>query len=305
MKALITGVCGQDGWYLSEYLLEQGYEVIGTRRGDYEPGTVPDGVEVVYGDVTDAICMRELVDRHRPDEVYNLAAVTHVGDSFSAMANSFAINATGCANTLDAAARVGAKFYQASTSELFGNTVPPQSEASEMRPRSPYAVAKLAAYWLTRNYRERGVYACNGILFNHESIRRGGGFVTQKVARAVADIYHGRATHLTLGNLDAKRDWGHARDFVRAMHLMMRQIHSGDYVVATGEAHSVRDLCAIAFARVGLDYREFVRTSDALKRPLEVEHLCGDASLIRRAGWEPKYTFRGMIEEMVDAAIER
>lgn len=305
MKALITGVCGQDGWYLSEYLLEQGYEVIGTRRGDYEPGTVPDGVELVYGDVTDATCVRSLCEEYRPDEVYNMAAVTHVGDSFSAMANSFSINATGAANTLDAAARVGAKFYQASTSELFGDTAPPQNERSEMRPRSPYAVAKLAAFWLTRNYRERGVFACNGVLFNHESIRRGGGFVTQKVARAVADIKRGRQKELVLGNLDARRDWGHAKDFVRAMHLMMQQPVSDDYVVATGEAHTVRDLCQLAFGYAGLDYREFVRTSDQLKRPLEVEHLRGDATKIRGLGWAPEYTFGAMIREMVDAAFER
>lgn len=304
MRALITGVCGQDGWYLSEYLLEQGYEVIGTRRGDFEPGTAPEGVQVVYGDVTDAICIRSLCEQFEPDEVYNLAAVTHVGDSFSAMANSFAINATGCANALDAAARVGAKFYQASTSELFGDTPPPQSESSEMRPRSPYAVAKLAAYWLTKNYRERGVFACNGILFNHESVRRGGGFVTQKVARAVADIVHGRARNVTLGNLDAKRDWGHARDFVRAMHLMMQQDESADYVVATGEMRSVRDLCEVAFSHVGLDYREHVLTSDTLKRPLEVESLCGDATHIRALGWKPEYTFERMIAEMVDAALK-
>lgn len=305
MRALITGVEGQDGWYLSEHLLECGYEVVGTRRGNEEPGVAPDGVRVVYGDVTDATCMRSLCEQYEPDEVYNLAAVTHVGDSFSAMANSFAINATGAANVLDAAARMGAKFYQASTSELFGDTPPPQSESSLMRPRSPYAVAKLAAFWLTRNYRERGVFAANGILFNHESVRRGGGFVTQKVARAVADIVKGRTDHVTLGNLDAARDWGHARDYVRAMHIIMQQRDADDYVVATGDMRTVRELCAIAFSHVGLDYRKYVRTSDEFRRPLEVEKLCGDSSKVRALGWEPRYTFEQMIAEMVDAALER
>lgn len=305
MKALITGVCGQDGWYLSEHLLGEGYEVIGTRRGNEETGLAPDGVRVVYGDVTDATCMRSLCEEHGPDEVYNLAAVTHVGDSFSAMANSFAINATGCANILDAAARVGAKFYQASTSELFGDTPPPQRETSAMRPRSPYAVAKLAAYWLTKNYRERGVFACNGILFNHESVRRPSAFVTQKVARAAADIKRGRARVVTLGNLDAQRDWGHAKDFVRAMHLMMQESDSGDYVVATGKMRSVRDLCHVAFSYVGLDYQEHVRVSDEFKRPLEVERLCGDSTHIRALGWVPEIGFEQMIMEMVDAALER
>jgi len=304
-RALITGVYGQDGWYLSEFLLAKGYEVIGTRRGNDAPERAREGVEVVYGDVTDAACIRSLCERYRPCEVYNLAAVTHVGDSFSAMANSFAVNATGCANTLDAAARCGAKFYQASTSELFGDSAPPQGEGSPMRPRSPYAVAKLAAYWLTRNYRERGAFACNGILFNHESVRRGSGFVTQKVARGVADILAGRARELTLGNLDARRDWGHARDYVWAMWMMTQATVADDYVVATGEMRSVRDLCDIAFGHVGLDYREYVRSADEYRRPLEVEALCGNAAKIRRLGWAPQVSFTTMIGEMVDAAIER
>jgi GDPmannose 4,6-dehydratase len=305
MKALITGVCGQDGWYLSEFLLSKGYEVIGTRRGNEEPTEAPDGVNVVYGDVTDASCIRNIVEQYEPDEIYNLAAVTHVGDSFSAMSNSFQINAVGVANTLDAAARVGAKFYQASTSELFGDTEPPQSELSMMRPRSPYAVAKLAGFWLTKNYRERGLHACNGILFNHESPRRGGGFVSQKIARAVADIKNGRQQHVVLGNLDAHRDWGHAKDFVRAMWLMM-QHKPDDYVVATGEMRSVRDLCEVAFSYAGLDYREHVRTSPDLRRPLEVEKLCGDfAKAEKELGWKPEVRFEDIIREMVDAALER
>jgi GDPmannose 4,6-dehydratase len=305
MKALITGVYGQDGWYLSEFLLERGYEVIGTRRGNEEPHRSLPGVQMVYGDVTDGICIRELVEKHRPDEIYNLAAITHVGDSFSAMAAAFQCNAVGAANCLDAAARIGAKVYQASTSELFGATGPKQSETSLMQPRSPYGVAKLAAFWLTRNYRERGVYAAQGILFNHESARRGGGFVSQKVARAAADIVMGKAQSVTLGNLDACRDWGHAKDFVRAMWLIMQQSKPDDYVVATGEMRSVRDLCEVAFRYVGLDYRDYVKTSEEYLRPLEVERLCGDATKMKRIGWEPEITFKSMIEGMVNAAFER
>lgn len=305
MKALITGVCGQDGHYLSQFLLEKGYEVIGTRRGNEEPKEEPEGVQVVFGDVTDSLCIRELTEKHQPDEIYNLAAITHVGDSFSAMAASFNVNAVGAANCLDAAARIGAKFYQASTSELYGDTVPLQNEDSPMRPRSPYAVAKHAAYWLTRNYRERGLHASNGILFNHESPRRGGGFVTQKVCRGVADIVKGRRSHITLGNLDACRDWGHAKDFVRAMWIMLQEPQGSDYVVATGAMYSVRDLCRVAFSCVGLDYEAHVRTSPELYRPLEVERLCGDASKIRSLGWKPEISFYQLVQEMIDAAIER
>jgi GDPmannose 4,6-dehydratase len=305
MKALITGVCGQDGWYLSEHLLSLGYNVVGTRRGNEEPAQQPPGVEVVFGDVSDALCMRELIEKHEPNEIYNLAAITHVGDSFSAMAASFQVNAVGTANCLDAGARVGAKVYQASTSELFGSTNPPQNEQSLMQPRSPYACAKLAAYWLTKNYRERGVYAAQGILFNHESPRRGGGFVTQKVARGVADIVRGKADSLTLGNLDAYRDWGHARDYVRAMHLIMQQPKADDYVVATGKMWSVRDMCQVAFAHVGMDYREYVRTSEAFFRPLEVERLQGDPSKVMALGWKPEVSFVELIQEMVDAALKR
>jgi GDPmannose 4,6-dehydratase len=305
VKALITGVCGQDGFYLSELLLSKGYEVVGTRRGNEEPAEQPAGIEVVFGDVSDALCMRELIERHKPDEIYNLAAITHVGDSFSAMAASFQVNAVGAANCLDAGARIGAKVYQASTSELFGSTAPPQSETSLLQPRSPYAVAKLAAYWLTKNYRERGVYAAQGILFNHESPRRGGGFVTQKVARGVADIVKGRAKSLTLGNLEACRDWGHAEDYVRAMWLILQQEKPDDYVVATGEMRSVRDMCRVAFSYVGLDYRDFVLTSEANFRPLEVEKLCGDPSKVKALGWAPSISFEAMMEEMVDVALER
>jgi GDPmannose 4,6-dehydratase len=302
MKALITGVCGQDGWYLSELLNENGYEVVGTRRGGAEDAETPPNIRCVYGDVADAMCVRDLVERERPDEIYNLAAITHVGESFSAMATCFDVNARGTANCLDAAARVGAKFYQASTSELFGDSMPPQNEDSPMRPRSPYAVAKLAGYWLTRNYRERGLFAVNGILFNHESPRRGIGFVTQKVVQAAVAIKQGRQRHVTLGNLDAARDWGHAKDFVRGMWQFMQQPQPDDYVLATGEMRTVRDLCRVAFDCVGLDWTEHVKVSDAFRRPLEVERLQGDASKARSIGWKPEIEFEDMIEEMIDAA---
>lgn len=302
MKALITGVCGQDGWYLAELLNDKGYEVVGTRRGGAEEQETPPNIRCVYGDVTDAMCMRDLVEQERPDEIYNLAAVTHVGESFTAMATCFDVNARGVANCLDAAARVNAKFYQASTSELFGDSAPPQNENSVMRPRSPYAVAKLAGYWLTRNYRERGVFAVNGILFNHESPRRGVGFVTQKVVRAAVAIKRGRQQTVTLGNLDAARDWGHARDFVRGMWQFMQQPKPDDYVLATGQTRTVRDLCQVAFGRVGLDWSEHVQVSDQFRRPLEVERLQGDASKARAIGWLPEVSFEAMIEEMIDAA---
>jgi GDPmannose 4,6-dehydratase len=305
MKALITGVQGQDGFYLSEFLLDKGYEVVGTRRSVEDPRLNPPGVRVVYGDVSDAFGMLELIEQERPDEIYNLAAITHVADSFSAQAVASAVNYNGACNVIAAGARVGAKVYQASTSELFGSSLPPQCESTVMRPRSPYAVAKLGAYWATVNARDRGLYACQGILFNHESPRRTPGFVTQKVAMAVADIRKGKADHITLGNLDACRDWGHAADYVRAMWMIMQQEVPDDYVVATGVMRSVRELCEVAFSCAGLDYREHVRTSDEFKRPLEVEKLCGDPSKVKSIGWLPQVSFQEMIEEMVDAAFER
>lgn len=301
MKALVTGVCGQDGWYLSELLLGKGYEVVGTRRGNDEPN-VPQGVQVVYGDINDGACIRDLMERHRPDEVYNLAAVTHVGDSFNAVSAVMQTNATGAANVIEASHRIGAKFYQASTSELFGSSPPPQNEATALKPCSPYGVAKLAAYWMTRHYRERGMHASNGVLFNHESPRRGGGFVTQKIARTVAAIVKKQADSLTLGNLDAKRDWGHAKDYCRGMWMLM-QHEPGDYVLATGETRTVREFCDAAFRYVGLDYRDYVKVSKEFYRPLEVHALCGDASKANALGWKPEIGFDALVSEMVEAAL--
>lgn len=300
MKALVTGVCGQDGWYLSEVLLERGYEVVGLRRGD-EREAYP-GVRVIYGDINDAACMRAICEAHRPDEVYNLAAVTHVGDSFAAPSVAIHTNAVGAENVMAAAYGVGSKIYQASTSELFGDSPAPQDERTPMHPRSPYAVGKLAAYWSARNYRQRGAHATNGILFNHESQRRGIGFVTQKIAYGVARILAGQADHLALGNIDAMRDWGHARDYCRAMWMMM-QAAPGDYVVATGVTRTVREFCDAAFRHVGLDYREFVRCDPAFYRPLEVNKLCGDASKMAAIGWKPEITFERLVREMVDSAV--
>lgn len=304
MKALITGALGQDGFYLTEFLLAKGYEVIGTRRGTDDPTREPPGARIVYGDITDAINMRSLMERERPDEVYNLAAITHVGDSFEALSAALTVDAIGAGNVLDAATRVGAKFYQASTSEMFGDSHPPQTEETRMRPRSPYGIAKLAAYWLTRNYRERGHFAVNGILFNHESIRRKNGMVTQKVARGVAAIMAGDTDHITLGNLDARRDWGHPIDYVRGMWMMLQADKPDDYVLATGISRSVRDLCKVAFGYVGLPWQKHVRVSQEFFRPTEVDALCGDARKAREElGWECEIGFEQIIDEMVEHAM--
>jgi GDPmannose 4,6-dehydratase len=306
MKALITGICGQDAWYLSKFLRDRDYEVIGTRRGNEEPGDEPPGVRVVFGDVTDALCMRSLAEEHRPDEIYNLAAITHVGDSFSAMAASFQVNGVGAANCLDAAARVGAKFYQASTSELFGDSPPPQNESSPMRPRSPYACAKLAAFWLTKNYRERGVFACTSVLFNHESPLRPTGFVTRKVTSAVARIKAGSPEKLVLGNLDAERDWGFAGDYVRAIWMSMQEPEPDEYVIATGVTHSVRELAELAFKLAGLNWEDHVVLDNNLRRPLEVEKLRGDPRKANtKLGWRHTIVFEELIEHMLWADMKR
>ena len=295
---MITGVTGQDGWYLSDYLNSLGYEVFGLVRRCSQGCTVPQGVEVIEGDITDLPTLPEV------DEIYNLAAMSHVGESFKNPRYTFRVDAMGPIGLLEHAKRTGAKFYQASTSELFGTSPPPQNEGTPLHPRSPYGVAKLAAYWMTVNYREAyGLPTYNGILFNHESPRRGGDFVTQKVCRGVAAIYQGEADHITLGNLEAKRDWGDARDYVKAMHLMV-QNDPGEYVVATGKMYSIRDLLYTAFNSVGIwDWRPYVRTDARFLRPAEVPELCGDASKIRALGWEPEIGFEQMIKEMVAHAL--
>ena len=304
MKAFLTGLTGQDGFYLSQFLIEKGYQVYGLTRRTSQPKTIPLGTILVEGDVTDPN-VKDLIRDIGPDEVYHLAAMSHVGESFKIPKTTFDINAVGTLNVIEGAKACGAKFYQASTSELYGSTPPPQNEDTPFHPRSPYGVSKIAAYWLTVNYREAyGLYACNGILFNHESPIRGMDFVTRKVCNAVARIKHGLQDYVVLGNLDAKRDWGHAKDFVEAMWLMMQQEKPDDYVVATGEVRSIKDLLSEAFKHIGVtDWSPYVRQDKSFFRPADVDCLIGDSSKIRRLGWKPKYTFEQLIREMVESEI--
>jgi GDPmannose 4,6-dehydratase len=321
MKAFLTGVTGQAGHYLSKFLLAKNYEVYRLVRRTSKPSCVPEGVKIVEGDVTDPSVTRKIWDID-PDEIYHLAAMSHVGESFKIPYATFQINACGTLNLLEGARRTGSKFYQASTSELFGSTPPPQNELTLFHPRSPYGVSKLAAYWLTVNYREAyGIYAVNGILFNHESPLRGHDFVTQKVARYCAALkpwlahfdHDGERERwaknttrkLKLGNLDAKRDWGHAADFVEGMWLMMQQPSPSDYVLATGVSRSIRDLLDVAFKHIGIsDWSPYVEVDQNLFRPSDVDSLCGDASKAKSIGWEPKITFESMIGEMIDSASD-
>lgn len=289
---------------MSRFLIDRGYEVYGLVRRSAQPKDIPVVTEVVEGDVTDPL-IAKTIERIKPDEIYHLAAMSHVGESFKIPKTTFEINAIGTLNVLEGARATGAKFYQASTSELYGSTPPPQSEVSPFHPRSPYGVSKIAAYWLTVNYREAyNLFACNGILFNHESPVRGMDFVTRKVCNAVARIKLGLQQYVVLGNLDAKRDWGHAADFVEAMWLMLQQEKPDDYVVATGRVLSVRDLLTEAFRHIGVnDWSSYVKQDLAYMRPADVDCLIGDSRKIRALGWEPKYTFEQMIKEMVDSEI--
>jgi GDPmannose 4,6-dehydratase len=305
MKAFVTGVTGQDGHYLTDLLLDKGYDVYGLVRRTSQPKEIPDCI-VIEGDVTDPSVIR-VVEKIKPDEIYHLGALTHVGDSFKVPKSTIDVNTLGTLNLLEAAKSVGSKFYQASTSELFGISPSPQNEGTKFHPRSPYGISKLAAYWLTVNYRESyGLFTCNGILFNHESPLRGKDFVTQKIAEGVARIYHGLDEKIVLGNLDAKRDWGHAKDFVRGMWLML-QGRPDDFVLATGETHSIRDFLNLAFAHVGINHWEkLVEVNPKFIRPAEVPELCGDYSKAKTLlGWEPSYTFPQLVEEMVSAALRR
>lgn len=318
--ALITGITGQDGSYLAELLLAKGYLVHGivrrassfnTERIDeiyqdpHEPGT---RLFLHYGDLADATVLRRILERVQPDEVYNLGAQSHVKVSFEEPEYSADIVAMGTLRLLDAVtdyARrtgTGVRFYQAGSSEMFGATPPPQSEATPFYPRSPYAASKVAAHWFTTNYREAyGLFACNGILFNHESPRRGETFVTRKITRAVGRIKEGLQDRLFLGNLDAKRDWGFAGDYVEAMWLMLQLDAPDDYVIATGEAYSVREFVERAFARVGLDWEQYVRIDARYFRPTEVDYLQGDPSkAFQRLGWKPKVSFDELVDMMVE-----
>jgi len=317
-RALITGVTGQDGSYLAELLLEKGYEVHGVVRRssslnrsriDHLQHAAPDhrnGMRFFlhYGDMTDSGGLNRLVKLVRPDEIYNLAAQSHVHISFDQPEYTADADGLGTTRLLEAVRTAGlpTRFYQASTSEMFGSSPPPQNERTPFWPRSPYACAKLYAHWTTINYREaHGIHACSGILFNHESPRRGENFVTRKVTRGVASILAGKQERLLLGNLEARRDWGHARDYVLAMWLMLQQSEPDDYVIASGVSRTVRDLVEMAFGIASMDWTKFVEHDSAYERPAEVNHLAGDASKAReRLGWEPATSFEAMIREMLE-----
>ncbi len=318
-RALITGVTGQDGAYLSELLLEKGYEVFGMARrtstGGFQDGRlrwlgVVDRVRIVDGDLLDLSSMLRLVNEIEPDEVYNLGAQSFVGTSWHQPLLTGQVTALGVTNILEAVriARPQARFYQASSSEMYGLIQEDhQSETTPFYPRSPYAVAKLYGHWITVNYRESfGMHASSGILFNHESPLRGIEFVTRKVTDGVARIKLGLERRLSLGNIEAKRDWGHARDYVRAMWLMLQQDKGDDYVVATGRTTTVRDMCRIAFGHVGLDMEEHLFIDPALFRPAEVDVLLGDPAKAQTVlGWHADTTLEAMITEMVDADMQR
>ena len=317
--ALITGVTGQDGAYLAQLLLGRGYTVIGLMRRSASSDVIGerlrwlgvlDHVQLVDGNLTDLSSLIRILQEHKPDEVYNLAAQSFVAASWNQPLLTGTVTALGVGNILEAVriARPEARFYQASSSEMFGLIQDPiQSERTPFYPRSPYGVAKLYGHWMTVNYRESfGLHASSGILFNHESPLRGIEFVTRKVTDGVARIKLDLSKELLLGNLDAKRDWGHAKDYVRAMHLMLQQEKADDYVIATGQTTSIRDLCRTAFNHVGLNFEEFVRTDPRFNRPAEVDILLGDASKARKQlGWSPEVSLDEMIGEMVDADLAR
>ncbi|MET0154078.1 MAG: GDP-mannose 4,6-dehydratase [Candidatus Binatia bacterium] len=314
-RALITGVTGQDGSYLAELLLEKGYEVCGmVRRASVEKFEriehLRGRIRLAQADLLDQLSLIEVVKSFRPHEIYNLAAQSFVPTSWTQPMLTAEFDAVGVTRILEAVRLVDPtiRFYQASSSEMFGKVREvPQRETTPFHPRSPYGVAKVYGHFITVNYRESyGIFACSGILFNHESPRRGLEFVTRKVTHAVAQIKLGRASELLLGNLDAKRDWGFAGDYVEAMWRMLQQHEPDDYVVATGENHTVRELAEIAFAHVGLDWQQFVRLDPSLLRPAEVDMLIGDPTKAReRLGWSPKVSFAALVRMMVDADLER
>ncbi len=320
-KALITGITGQDGSYLAEMLLAKGYEVHGIIRrastfntGRLEPiyadpHAGQNRLFLHYGDLSDASVIARLVGKIQPAEIYNLAAQSHVRVSFDSPEYTTDITATGVVRLLEAIRETGIKprFYQASSSEMFGKVqAVPQTETTPFYPRSPYGCAKVYAYWVTVNYRESyGLFACNGILFNHESPRRGETFVTRKITRAVAHIAAGLQAKLFLGNLEAKRDWGYAREYVEAMWLMLQQPQPDDYVIATNETHSVREFVEAAFRHVNLDWQRHVEIDPRYYRPTEVDELIGDASKAKeKLGWQARTRFVDLVKLMVDADVE-
>ncbi|HEU4734758.1 MAG TPA: GDP-mannose 4,6-dehydratase [Kofleriaceae bacterium] len=316
-RALITGITGQDGSYLAELLIAKGYEVHGlvrrsssfnTERLDriyQDPHTADYRLRLSYGDLEDGSALARLIARIEPDEIYNLGAQSHVRVSFDMPEYTASTVAIGTLRLLEAVRELGitCRFYQASSSEMFGGAPPPQHEGTPFMPRSPYACAKVFAHQLAQNYREAyGMFIACGILFNHESPRRGIPFVTRKITRAAARIKHGLDKKLFLGNLDAKRDWGYAGDYVEAMWLMLQQDAPDDYVIATGESHSVREVLDVAFGALDLDWQRYVELDARYRRPTEVDHLCGDATRAReKLGWKPTVTFAELIRMMVQA----
>jgi len=317
-KAFVTGITGQDGSYLAEFLLEKGYEVHGiirrsssfnTKRIEHlytDPHERDARLFLHFGDLSDGTGLRNVLDKSRPDEVYNLGAQSHVRVSFDQPVYTVEVGGVGTVRLLEAIRDTGVetKFYQASSSEMYGKVAEtPQSEKTPFHPRSPYGCAKLYSFWQTVNYRESyGLFACNGILFNHESPRRGETFVTRKITRAATRIKEGLQDKLYLGNLDAKRDWGFAGDYVEAMWLMLQQDEPGDYVVATGETHSIRDFLDLAFERVELDWHKYVEVDPRYLRPAEVDLLLGDPSKARKVlSWQPRVSFQELVAMMVDA----
>ena len=314
-KALITGITGQDGSYLAEFLLDKGYDVYGLiRRSSVEKFEriehIRNKVNLVQGDLADQNSLISALREVNPDEVYNLAAQSFVPTSWNQPILTGDLTALGVTRILEAIRVINPKikFYQASSSEMFGKVrETPQTEKTPFYPRSPYGVAKVYGHYITVNYRESyGIFACSGILFNHESPKRGLEFVTRKVTDAVAKIKLGLANELRMGNLDAKRDWGFAGDFVEAMYLMLQQEKADDFVISTGETHSVRELCEIAFAHVGLNYKDYVKIDSKFIRPAEVDLLVGDSSKAHKIlGWKPKVKFAELVKIMVDADMER
>jgi GDPmannose 4,6-dehydratase len=316
-RALITGLTGQDGSYLAEFLLGKGYEVHGLRRrsSSFNTGRIDHILEdfrhekgarliLQYGDLADATSLSRLLYKLQPDEIYHLGAQSHVHVSFELPEYTGDISGLGTVRILEAIREVGlrTRVYQASSSEMFGNAPPPQSEGTPFHPRSPYGCAKVYAYHTAVNYRESyGMFVCNGILFNHESPRRGENFLTRKVTRAVARIRRGLQKKLFLGNLDARREWGYAPEYVEAMWLMLQQDEPDDYVIATGEAHSVREFVEAAFGHAALEWQKHVEIDPIYIRPAEVDHLIGDASKAKaKLGWEPRIRFHDLVRIMVD-----
>lgn len=314
-RALITGITGQDGSYLAEFLLSKGYDVVGmVRRSStvtYERiSEFQDDVTIIQGDLHDQSSLMDVMEQYHPSEVYNLAAQSFVPTSFSQPVLTGEVTALGVTRMLEAVRLVDNKsrYYQASTSEMFGKVREvPQTENTPFHPRSPYGVAKVYGHWITVNYRESyDMYAVSGILFNHESPRRGREFVTRKITHGVARIKHGLAGEISLGNLDAQRDWGFAGDYVEAMWLMLQQDTPEDYVVGMGETHSVREFCQVAFDHVGLDYQDYVKVDPRYFRPAEVDLLVSDPSKAhRQLGWSPKVSFEGLVRMMVDSDLQR